>query len=123
MKTIYNLAGVDGGSGMGRILIGISSWSDKTLLASEFYPGDVKTPVERLRFYSQDFPIAEIDATYHHLPAGGVIDLWLNNTPDGFKFDIKAFSMFTHHPTPFDSLPGPIKEEFGNAISTRGNIY
>jgi uncharacterized protein YecE (DUF72 family) len=108
---------------MANILVGISSWSDRSLIESGFYPEDVKTPAERLRFYSQNFPVAEIDSIYHHFPARRVIDLWLNSTPDGFKFDVKAFSLFTQHPTPYESLPRPVKDEYGSRITTRGNVY
>jgi uncharacterized protein YecE (DUF72 family) len=108
---------------MANILIGISSWSDRSLIESGFYPEVVRTPAERLRFYSQNFPVAEIDSIYHHFPARRVIDLWLNSTPDGFKFDIKAFSLFTQHPTPFESLPRTVKEEYGPSITTKENVY
>jgi hypothetical protein len=42
---------------MSTTLVGTSSWTDKTLLASgRFYPADAKTPEARLRFYASQFP-------------------------------------------------------------------
>lgn len=108
---------------MGRILIGISSWSDSTLIESGFYPKEVKTPGDRLRYYSINFPVAEIDASYHYFPIRRNLDLWLENTPPGFIFHIKAFSLFTQHPTPFTSLPRSLRDKFGSLIEQEGNIY
>lgn len=36
---------------MARIIIGISSWADKSLVGSSFYPGEIKAPFERLPRY------------------------------------------------------------------------
>ncbi|MBI4285215.1 MAG: DUF72 domain-containing protein [Chloroflexi bacterium] len=108
---------------MARVLIGISSWADKSLMESGFYPEEIKTPAERLRYYSQNFPVAEIDSSYHHFPTRRDLDLWLGNAVEGFVFDVKAFSLFTHHPTPFNSLPGTIRDEFGPRIKAKGNVY
>ena len=39
--------------------MGTASWTDKTLLASGWYPEDVKSAEERLRFYASAFPAVE----------------------------------------------------------------
>lgn len=108
---------------MGHILIGISSWSDKGLVESGFYPEGIKTPADRLRYYSQNFPVAEIDTSYHYFPTRRNLELWLENTPPGFIFDIKAFSLFTGHPTPFASLPGAIRDNYAQLAEHKGNLY
>ena len=108
---------------MAKILIGTSSWADRGLVESEFYPETVKTPADRLRFYSGIFSVAEIDSSYHHFPMNRELDYWLGNTPDNFVYDIKAFSMFTQHPTPLASLPRSLREEFGDEIKATGNLY
>jgi uncharacterized protein YecE (DUF72 family) len=42
------------------ILVGTSSWTDKTLIeCGRFYPPTATTPEERLRFYASQFPIVE----------------------------------------------------------------
>jgi uncharacterized protein YecE (DUF72 family) len=52
------------------ILIGVTSWTEKTLIDSgEFYPGDVTTPKDRLRYYASRFPVVEVDSSYCGLPA------------------------------------------------------
>jgi uncharacterized protein YecE (DUF72 family) len=108
---------------MGKILFGISSWADAELVRSGFYPPEVKTPEARLRYYAERFPIAEIDSSYHFFPTRRNLALWLENTPGGFKFNVKAFSLFTQHPTPFSSLPRTLREKYGDMIKAKGNVY
>ena len=60
----------------GRILVGTCSWADKTLVESGWYPKEAKSPEERLRFYADQFPIVEVDATYYALPAERNAELW-----------------------------------------------
>ncbi len=108
---------------MGRVLIGISSWADRGLVESGYYPADVRTPAERLRHYSREFPIAEIDASYHRFVTQKLLALWLDNTPPVFVFDIKAFSLFTQHPTAVASLPKAVREQYPALAGHKGNLY
>jgi uncharacterized protein YecE (DUF72 family) len=108
---------------MGRIRVGISSWAEPELLRSDFYPAEIKTPEARLSYYSSRFPIAEIDSSYHFFPTQRNLALWLENTPDGFIFNVKIFSLFTQHPTAFTSLPRTIREKYANQIQAKGNVY
>jgi len=108
---------------MGRIRVGISSWAEPELLRSDFYPAEIKTPEARLSYYSSRFPIAEIDSSYHFFPTQRNLGLWLGSTPRGFTFNVKVFSLFTQHPTPFTSLPRTIREKYAGQIQTKENIY
>ena len=50
---------------MGDILLGTASWTETTLIKSgRFYPPEVKTPEDRLRFYASQFPVVEVDKKY-----------------------------------------------------------
>jgi uncharacterized protein YecE (DUF72 family) len=90
---------------VGRILIGTSSWTDPTLVKEGgFYPPEVKTAEQRLRFYASRFPIVEVDSTYYFPPSERNAVLWIERTPTGFTFNIKAYSLLTDHPTRPDSL-------------------
>jgi uncharacterized protein YecE (DUF72 family) len=40
-------------------------------------------------------------------------------TPDGFTFNIKAFSLFTQHPTPVKALPADLREAASQAGKDR----
>jgi uncharacterized protein YecE (DUF72 family) len=57
----------------------------------------------------RQFPLVEVDATYYALPAEQTAALWAARTPAGFTFNIKAFSLFTHHPTPVAALPKDLR--------------
>jgi uncharacterized protein YecE (DUF72 family) len=98
---------------MGQIRVGTASWTDKTLLASGWYPPEADTPEKRLRFYARRFPLVEVDATYYALPAEQTAKSWAERTPAGFTFNVKAFSLFTQHPTRVASLPADLREAAG----------
>jgi uncharacterized protein YecE (DUF72 family) len=89
---------------VGRIQVGTASWTDKTLLASGWYPKDADTPQRRLEYYASQFSLVEVDSTYYTPPNERNSELWASRTPDGFTFDIKAFSLLTQHPTKVSSL-------------------
>lgn len=94
----------------GRILVGTSSWTDKSLLGSgKFYPREVKTPEARLRYYAERFPVVQNDAAWYALPARKVVEDWVQRTPAGFVFDVKLFRLFTRHQTPLMALPPDIR--------------
>ena len=108
---------------MGRILVGISSWAEPELVRSGFFPDEVKTAEARLGYYASRFPVAEIDSSYHFFPTQRNLALWIENTPDGFTFDVKVFSLFTQHPTPFTALPRTMREQHGGQIQAKANVY
>lgn len=108
---------------MTRVILGISAWADEGLLKSGFYPPDVKTPGGRLSYYSSKFALAEIDSTYHSFATARSIATWLGNTPEGFQFNIKAFSMFTQHPTRYQSLPRNFRETYQGRIEPKASLY
>jgi uncharacterized protein YecE (DUF72 family) len=94
---------------MGEIRVGTASWTDRTLIASGWYPPEADTPAKRLQFYARQFPLVEVDATYYALPAEQTASSWAARTPDGFTFNVKAFSLFTQHPTRVASLPTDLR--------------
>ncbi|TDD93879.1 DUF72 domain-containing protein [Actinomadura rubrisoli] len=104
---------------MGRILVGTASWTDKTLLASGWYPPGAKTAEERLRYYATRFPLVEVDATYYALPAERTAALWSERTPAGFTFNVKAFSLLTGHPTQRAKFPKDLRDE----VPDKRNVY
>ena len=105
---------------MGSILVGTASWTDKTLIASGWYPPEADTPEKRLRFYARQFPLVEVDATYYALPAEQTVTSWAERTPAGFTFNVKAFSLFTQHPTPVKALPTDLREAVTSAVASEG---
>ncbi len=107
-----------------RILVGTCSWTDRSLIESgRFYPPAVKTPEGRLRFYAEAFPIVEVDSTYYSLPSERNAALWVERTPGEFTFDLKAFALFTQHPTAVRSLPKEMREALPAAAQEKANVY
>ena len=104
------------------ILVGTSSWTDKTLIESgRFYPPDVATPEARLRYYATQFPIVEIDSSYYGIPTEANARLWVERTPPGFVFNVKAYRLFTRHQTPVASLAKDIRAALGP--TEKSNVY
>ena len=95
---------------MSEILVGTASWTDKTLLASGWYPKEAKTPEKRLAYYASQFPVVEVDATYYAPPSEKNAVLWAERTPAHFTFNVKAFSLMTQHPAMVKSLPKDLRE-------------
>ncbi|WP_433133630.1 DUF72 domain-containing protein [Micromonospora sp. CA-240977] len=103
---------------MGDILVGTASWTDRTLLDSGWYPQTADTPEKRLAYYARKFPLVEVDATYYSPPAEATARLWAERTPDGFTFNIKAFSLLTGHPTRVSALYKDLRPE-----TDKKNVY
>ncbi len=103
--------------GAGRVKVGTASWTDKTLLASGWYPADATSPEERLGYYAAQFPVVEVDSTYYAPPNERNADLWVARTPPEFTFNVKSFSLLTQHPT----RPGALYKEI--RPETKKNVY
>ena len=103
---------------MGEIKVGTASWTDKTLLASGWYPTDADTPEKRLAYYAKQFPLVEVDATYYSPPAEQTAALWAQRTPPEFTFNIKAYSLLTGHPTKVSSIYKDLRPE-----TDKTNVY
>ncbi|MFI5957873.1 DUF72 domain-containing protein [Cryptosporangium sp. NPDC051539] len=107
---------------MGRIRVGTASWTDRTLIASGWYPDGAESAAERLGYYASQFDIVEVDSTYYSPPAENTAALWASRTPDGFTFNIKAFSLLTQHPTRPGALYKDLRESLGPS-SEKKNVY
>jgi uncharacterized protein YecE (DUF72 family) len=112
------------GEPVGNIYYGTSSWTDPTLLKSKaFYPADAGNPEKRLRFYSEHFPLVEVDASFYALPSERNATLWAERTPDHFVFNVKAFGLMTHHAVATRSLPEPIREMLPEEAASKARVY
>jgi uncharacterized protein YecE (DUF72 family) len=94
---------------MGQVRVGTAGWTDRTLIESGWYPPEADTPERRLRYYARQFSLVEVDATYYALPAEQTAVAWAARTPAGFIFNVKAFSLFTQHPTRVRALPKDLR--------------
>jgi uncharacterized protein YecE (DUF72 family) len=89
--------------------VGTASWTDRTLLATNFYPARANTAEARLRYYAEHFRTVEVDSSYYALPSERNAELWVRRTPDDFDFSIKAFALLTGHAADVRALPKEVK--------------
>jgi uncharacterized protein YecE (DUF72 family) len=106
-----------------RIIAGTASWTDPVLVKTGWYPKGVSTPEARLRYYASQFPLVEADTTYYGLPVPEIARAWVARTPPGFTFDVKAYSLFTEHPTVVERLPGEIQRALPPDQAKKRTIY
>jgi uncharacterized protein YecE (DUF72 family) len=108
----------------GTVLVGISSWTEPTLIKrGNFYPNGATSAEERLKFYASQFPIVEVDSTYYFPPSERNSALWIERTPRDFTFNIKAYSLLTNHPTKTDSLYKDVREALPEELSKKRTVY
>ncbi len=92
------------------VRVGISSWTDAALLEEgTFYPRRSMTAEARLRFYAGVFDVVEVNSAYYAIPDVRTVVRWVERTPPGFVFHVKAYALLTgHHPRP-QSLPAELQ--------------
>ena len=97
-----------------RVLVGTCSWTDKTLTEeTDWYPKKIDDGrAERLAFYAE--PLPDRRSRQHLLlPAlAGARRRGGSSAPrSGFTMNVKAYSLFTGHPTQPDSLWRDIRDD------------
>lgn len=106
------------------VFTGTCSWTDKTLThETDWYPKRSMSAADRLRFYAGHFPITEVDATYYWPPRTDQAAQWAARTPDGFRMDVKAYSLLTGHPTRPDSLWPDVRERLLPDAEGKPRVY
>lgn len=76
------------------VRIGTSGFSYKEWCGS-FYPEKIAGP-KMLAFYAERFPTVEINYTFRAMPRRQMLEKWCGETPDGFRFSLKAPERITH---------------------------
>ena len=103
---------------------GIAGWIDRELIGSrKFYPRGVTSSEERLQFYASQFSMVEVDSSYYGMPSKKNSEMWVQRTPPGFTFDVKSFSLFTHHPTNPKALPPDIRWQLPASLLEKKSLY
>lgn len=49
-----------------------------------------------LSYYATQFSTVELNVTFYRIPSARNLDAWIRNTPDDFRFSVKAFRGLTH---------------------------
>ncbi len=106
------------------IRIGTASWTDPTMVrAGVFYPRGVSSAEERLRYYAAQFSVVEVDATYYSLPDRAIAERWVERTPPGFTFHVKAHALMTGEPAQLAQLPRGLVEALPADVARRRTVY
>ncbi len=108
----------------GHVLFGTTSWADRGLVgAGTFYPRKTMTARARLAHYASRFPLAEVATTYRFPPTPQLAAQWVERTPPGFTFDIRAWSLLTGAPTLPDSLWPDLQDEVRDRSRDLRRLY
>jgi len=62
----------------------------------------------RLRFYASVFDVVEVNSSYYAIPDILTVRRWVERTPPGFVFHVKAWALMTGHHPRAQSLPADI---------------
>ena len=110
--------------GDAEVRVGTCSWTDRTLIKNtDWYPKRSMSAAERLAYYSARFAVVEADSTYYGPPSRQLAEGWAERTPDGFRMNVKAYSLMTGHPTKPDSLWRDITEALDPEVAGKRNVY
>lgn len=78
------------------IWIGCGSWNDKPY--AKLFGPDTAAGETQLHAYARWFERLELNVTYHSLQPRGRIAGWVDQTPAGFRFDVKLLKDFSSNP-------------------------
>lgn len=106
---------------MGNIRVGTCSWADKTMIEA-WYPAGLKNAADRLGYYAAHFDTAEMDSSFYGLPSERNARLWVERTPAGFVFHVKAFAMMTRHAVRPQQLPAALRESHELELDRYGRV-
>ena len=102
-----------------RFYFGAPGWSD-VKFKGLIYPN--KTPQKKfLNAYSQQFNSIEVNATRYGTPKINVIDNWLNQVSEGFKFSMKLPQVITHRKDINDKESRNRTDQFLSAVFHMGS--
>lgn len=91
------------------IYVGLTSWGDHPSLYSE-----VTSARDKLFDYSGHFPVVEVDTSFYAIPNKATVQKWCDQTPDNFKFIVKAYQGMTGHLQ--EDLPYETKNDMYDAF-------
>lgn len=99
--------------------IGTSGWHYKHWKGN-FYPKEIQA-AEMFRHYVQSFDTVEINNSFYRLPTKEAVESWVQQSPPGFLFAVKASRYITHmrkllHPEDTTEKFMRMAEGFGNKL-------
>ena len=77
-----------------KLYVGTSGYSYKEWKGS-FYPEKIQG-AQMLSYYAERLPAVELNNTFYRLPRPEMIETWLAQVPEDFRFTVKASQGITH---------------------------
>ncbi len=105
------------------IKIGATTWAERSLSATGWYPRGVRGAAQRLRYYASQFPLVENDAGYWAIPDRERVESWARITPAHFTMNMKAHALLTGHYTDPRRLPRDIRESLPEPVRQKQRVY
>lgn len=106
------------------LYLGACSWADATLVKeTSWYPTRSMKAAQRLAYYASRLPLVEVESTYYFPPTPELARGWVQRTPAGFRFDVRAWSLLTGHPTLPPSLWPDLNEEVLSRHRDKRRLY
>jgi len=105
---------------VGDVVVGTCSWTDKTMI-ERWYPKEVRTPEQRLRYYAARYDTVEVDSTFYGIPRSEYAENWALRTPPEFVFHVKAYGLMTGHSVDERSLHPDIRD-FDYELTPTGRV-
>lgn len=99
------------------IYIGLTGWGDHP----DLYSG-VTSAKDKLFDYSGHFPIVEVDTSFYAIPNTANVAKWCLDTPDNFRFILKAYQGMTGHQRTED-IPFETRNDMFNAFIECANAF
>lgn len=106
-----------------RIKTGATTWADRSLVASGWYPPHARSAEERFRYYASRFPLVENDAGYWALLGPEQVEVWARRAPPGFTMNMKAHALLTGHYTDPRRLPKDLRKSLPRSLREKARVY
>lgn len=92
-------------------------------MIERWYPQGVRSAEQRLRYYAARFDTVEVDSVFYAIPKREYAENWVERTPPGFTFHVKAYGMMTGHEVDERALhPDLVDSGFRYEITPRGRV-
>ena len=98
------------------IYVGLTSWGDHPSLYSAS-----TSAKDKLFDYSGHFPIVEVDSAFYAIPSVGNVEKWCSETPNSFRFILKAYQGMTGHLR--DEIPFESKNDMFNEFKQAVEVF
>ena len=64
-----------------------------------------------------------MDSTYYALPSERAVAGWIERTPDGFVFNVKAYAPLTQHTLDVRTLPPALRDDLPGRLRSQSRLY